>query len=57
MSAALRRAEETGGVKTPRHFLDIRDHDPATLRQMLEVAGGFKRATGSSRPLTGKTLA
>jgi ornithine carbamoyltransferase len=57
MSAALRRAEETGGVETPRHFLDIRDHDPATLRQMLEVAGGFKRATGSSRPLTGKTLA
>ncbi len=57
LAASLRRAEETGGVETPRHFLDIRDHDPATLRQMLEVAGGFKRARGSSRPLTGKTLA
>ena len=57
MSAALRRAEETGGVETPRHFLDIRDHDSATLRQMLEVAAGFKRTRGSSRPLTGKTLA
>ena len=57
MSAALRRAEETGGVETPRHFLDIRDHDSTTLRQMLEVAAGFKRAAGSSRPLTGKTLA
>ena len=57
MSAALRRAEESGGVQAPRHFLDIRDHDSATLRQMLEVAAGFKRATGSSRPITGKTLA
>jgi len=57
MSAALRKAEHSGGAKTPRHFLDIRDHDTATLRQMLEVAAGFKRARGSSRPLTGKTLA
>jgi ornithine carbamoyltransferase len=58
----LRRREEAGGVdgpaaSPPRHFLDIRDHDSTTLRQMLEVAAGFKRATGSSRPLTGKTLA
>ena len=57
MSAALRKAEETGGADGPRHFLDIRDHDSPTLRQMLEVAAGFKHATGSSRPLTGKTLA
>jgi ornithine carbamoyltransferase len=57
MSAALRKAEDTGGVESPRHFLDIRDHDPATLRQMLEVAAGFKRTRGSSRPLSGKTLA
>jgi ornithine carbamoyltransferase len=57
MSAALRKAEETGGADRPRHFLDIRDHDSPTLRQMLEVAAGFKHATGSSRPLTGKTLA
>jgi len=57
MSVALRKAEETGGADRPRHFLDIRDHDSPTLRQMLEVAAGFKHATGSSRPLTGKTLA
>ncbi len=42
----------------PRHFLDLRDFDTATLRQMLEAASGFKRAHGvSSRPLAGKTLA
>jgi ornithine carbamoyltransferase len=42
----------------PRHFLDLRDFDTATLRQMLDVASGFKRAGGvSSRPLAGKTLA
>jgi len=63
-NAALRKArpgsdKETGGASTaPRHFLDIRDHDTATLRQMLEVAAGFKRAHGvSSRPLAGKTIA
>ena len=42
----------------PRHFLDLRDFDTATLRQMLDVASGFKRAGGvTSRPLAGKTLA
>ncbi|MBV8457944.1 MAG: ornithine carbamoyltransferase [Acetobacteraceae bacterium] len=41
-----------------RHFLDLRDFDPQTLRQMLDVACGFKRAGRvSSRPLAGKTLA
>src|SRR5271165_6963333 len=39
----------------PRHFLDLRDFDPATLRQMLDIASGFKRAGGvTSRPLAGK---
>ncbi len=41
----------------PRHFLDLRDFDGATLRQMLDIAVGFKRAGASSRPLAGKTLA
>ncbi|MBS0559732.1 MAG: ornithine carbamoyltransferase [Proteobacteria bacterium] len=42
----------------PRHFLDLRDFDSATLRRMLDIASGFKRAGGvSSRPLAGKTLA
>jgi ornithine carbamoyltransferase len=41
-----------------RHFLDLRDFDAATLRQMLDVAAGFKQAGGlTSRPLAGKTLA
>jgi ornithine carbamoyltransferase len=64
MSASLRRgkrdlssrspSEETG----PRHFLELRDFDSATLRRMLDVAANYKQAPGvSSRPLAGKTLA
>jgi ornithine carbamoyltransferase len=45
-------------VAPARHFLDLKDFDTATLRQMLEAASGFKRAHGvSSRPLAGRTLA
>ena len=64
MSGAARRrrpardsvAGESGSAV--RHFLDLRDFDTATLRQMLDVAVGFKRAGGvTSRPLAGKTLA
>ena len=66
MSASLKAAPAQGGPteQSPtaqpglRHFLDLRDFDSATLRQMLEVAAGFKRANGiTSRPLAGKTLA
>ena len=60
MSASLRRTADTSErtAAPPRHFLDLRDHDGATLRQMLDVAAGFKRAGGvSSRPLAGRTLA
>jgi ornithine carbamoyltransferase len=62
MSASLRRSRSASGVasepEAPRHFLDLRDFDAATLRQMLDVASGFKRAGGvTSRPLAGKTLA
>lgn len=62
MSASLRRLagqETTAQAGDPglRHFLDLRDFDPATLRQMLDVAAGFKRSRISSRPLAGKTLA
>ncbi|KAA5613204.1 ornithine carbamoyltransferase [Rhodovastum atsumiense] len=42
--------------EAPRNFIDLRDHDTATLRQILDIASGFK-ATGSSRPLAGRTLA
>ena len=62
MSASLRRTERSEGrsptsVAGPRHFLDLRDFDPATLRQMLDVAANYKRGGVSSRPLAGKTLA
>ena len=58
MSAALRKTDAVGEVSPPRHFLDLRDFDTRTLRQMLDVAAGFKGARGgSSRPLAGKTLA
>jgi ornithine carbamoyltransferase len=62
IGAALRKSDDLGHAvthRTPaRHFLDLRDFDQATLRQMLEVASGFKRAGGiTSRPLAGKTLA
>ncbi len=62
-TAARRRAAATDGkgaapTASPRHFLDLRDHDIGTLRQMLDVAAGFKVASGvTSRPLAGRTLA
>ena len=63
MSGAARRRSDPPGHSSdrttgPRHFLDLRDFDTPTLRQMLDVASGFKRAGGvTSRPLAGKTLA
>ena len=62
MSGAARKLRPEGGFATepaaPRHFLDIKDFEPAVLRQMLDVSRGFKQAGGpSSRPLTGRTLA
>jgi len=62
VSASLRRKKDVAGRSTdtvtgPRHFLDLRDFDPATLRQMLEVAANYKAGGVSSRPLAGKTLA
>lgn len=56
---AHRRADsDAGAPAAPRHFLDLRDFDTATLRQMLEVARGFKGARRASvRPLAGRTLA
>jgi ornithine carbamoyltransferase len=65
MSGALKRAKRTGDTQAPtevaaapRHFLDLRDFDTATLRRMLDIASGFKRTGGvNSRPLAGKTVA
>jgi ornithine carbamoyltransferase len=57
--AAKRRvgSEQGGAQDAPRHFLDLRHFDAATLRQMLSVASNYKSAGVSSRPLAGKTLA
>jgi ornithine carbamoyltransferase len=62
VSGALRRPTLRDGsglaVPGPRHFLDLRHFETATLRQMLDVARGFKQAgVPSSRPLAGRTLA
>jgi ornithine carbamoyltransferase len=59
MSASLKRKESLSAKQSNglRHFLDLRDFDAATLRQMLDVAANYKRAGVSSRPLAGKTLA
>jgi ornithine carbamoyltransferase len=62
MSASLRSKSERQGQTTnpvagPRHFLELKDFDTATLRQMLDVASNFKRGGVSSRPFAGKTLA
>jgi ornithine carbamoyltransferase len=66
MSAAL-RAVPTGssptggdapaGTAAPRHFLDLREFDAATLRRMLDAARAFKSGGAANRPLAGRTLA
>ncbi len=62
MSGAVHRLWPDDGFDlasgAPRHFLDIKDFEPTVLRQMLDVARGFKQAGGpSARPLAGRTLA
>jgi ornithine carbamoyltransferase len=55
MSVALKVAG--GGLQAPRHFLEIMDHDPATLRRMLDLATQAKRGAVAGKPLAGKTVA
>ena len=55
MSAVLKPA--AGGSASPRHFLEIMDHDTATLRRMLELGARAKRGEITGRPLAGKTVA
>ena len=57
MSGASARKID-GGATPPRHFIDIKDHEPAVLRHMLDIAGNLKAAGRDAlKPLTGKTLA
>ena len=54
LASTLALADPPAG---PRHFLDLRNFDGATLRDMLDLAGEFKRDRTGLRPLAGKTLA
>ena len=53
-------ASGNGGDGGRRHFLDLADLAPATLRQILDLGAAFKRGAppgGDPVPLAGKTLA
>jgi ornithine carbamoyltransferase len=54
MSAAI-KGHPT--IVTPRHFLDLRAIDSASLRRMIDQSAKLKRQRGTSKPLEGKTLA
>ncbi len=41
----------------PRHFLDLADHDTATLRNILSMAREIKAGRYARAPLAGRTLA
>lgn len=52
----------TALTELPRHFLDIRDHDPATLRRIIDRAHTMKKdwrqeGRGAFQPLKNKMLA
>src|SRR5690606_13530566 len=55
VSAMLKVAGGEG--ESPRHFLEIMDHDPATLRRMLDLANQAKGGAIAGRPLAGKHVA
>nr|WP_318987475.1 ornithine carbamoyltransferase [Roseomonas ponticola] len=46
-----------GGKAAPRHFLELMDHDAATLRRMLDLGVQAKRGQVQGKPLAGKTVA
>ena len=53
MSAALKAAPPPG----PRHFLELMDIDPLSLRRMLEIGNRAKRGDIADKPLAGKHVA
>ena len=57
MSALAAVKTEAGGAAPPRHFLELMDFEPATLRRMLDLAAQTKRGAMAARPLAGKTVA
>ncbi len=46
-----------GTTPAPRHFLDLQNHDAATLRTILDFSAKAKNGGFADRPLAGKTLA
>jgi len=57
VSAALKAVPGGGGQTIPRHFLELMDHDAATLRRMLDLGVRAKRGEIAGKPLAGKTIA
>jgi ornithine carbamoyltransferase len=58
MSSALAAVPtEAGGREPPRHFLELMDFEPATLRRMLDLAAQSKRGAFAAKPLAGRTVA
>jgi ornithine carbamoyltransferase len=55
VSVALKLGGE--GRASPRHFLEIMDHDAPTLRRMLDLAAQAKRGAIAGKPLAGRTVA
>lgn len=63
MSAALSTLSSSTTQSGPRHFLDLKDLDAVTLRQILDVAAGMKQMQKGRRfplhprvPLAGRAL-
>lgn len=54
--SALVAVPAVAGSPPPRHFLELMDHEPATLRRMLDLAVRAKRGE-MGKPLSGKTVA
>jgi ornithine carbamoyltransferase len=48
---------DAGTAKAPRHFIDLRDFDRATLRHILDLATALKRDPAPCRLAEGRTLA
>ncbi len=57
MTAPALKAIDGGGEASPRHFLELMDHDGATLRRMLDLGAKAKRGEISGRPLAGRNVA
>ena len=57
MSSVVALKTGTGGEPPPRHFLELMDFEPATLRRMLDLAAQTKRGSYTAKPLAGKHVA